>query len=266
MDNRPIGVFDSGIGGLTVVNALAKTLPQEVVVYVGDTARVPYGNKSTERIQQYSEEITKWLIKQGCKMIVVACNTASSQALDGLKSKFDIPIIGVIEPGIEAAIHATQNHRIGVLGTYGTIRSDAYGQALRKLNENISVISQACPLFVPLAEEGWVSGDVPETIAKTYLENIIASDVDTLILGCTHYPLLKPTINKVMGGKVNLVDSGETTAAVVRSVLNKLELYPENGKSGEIFCRVTDSVELFESLAGRFLDAPISNASHIDIF
>ena len=169
MDNRPIGVFDSGIGGLTVVNALVKTLPQEAVVYVGDTARVPYGNKSTERIQQYSEEITKWLIKQGCKMIVVACNTASSQALDGLKSKFDIPIIGVIEPVIEAGIHATQNHLIVVLGTYGTIRSDAYGKALRKLNGNISVISQACPLFVPLAEEGWGSGDVPETIAKTYL-------------------------------------------------------------------------------------------------
>ena len=266
MDNRPIGVFDSGIGGLTIVNALAKILPHEKIVYVGDTARVPYGNKSTERIQQYSEEITRWLIQEECKIVVVACNTASSHALDNLKSKFNIPIIGVIEPGVEASIYATQNNRIGVLGTYGTIRSDAYGQALRKLNKDISVINQACPLFVPLVEEGWVSGEVPETIAKTYLENIVASDVDTLILGCTHYPLLKPTINKVININMKLVDSGDTTAAVVQSVINEFQLYPENGKSGDIFCRVTDSVDLFESLAGRFLEVPISDISHIDIF
>ena len=233
---------------------------------MGDTARVPYGNKSTERIQQYSEEITRWLIQEECKIVVVACNTASSHALENLKSKFNIPIIGVIEPGVEASIYATQNNRIGVLGTYGTIRSDAYGQALRKLNKDISVINQACPLFVPLVEEGWVSGEVPETIAKTYLENIVASDVDTLILGCTHYPLLKPTINKVININMKLVDSGDTTAAVVQSVINELELYPEKGKSGDIFCRVTDSVDLFESLAGRFLEVQISDISHIDIF
>ena len=266
MDNRPIGVFDSGIGGLTVVNALANVLPGETILYVGDTARVPYGNKSSDRIQQFSHEITQWLIEQDCKMVIAACNTASSLALDYLKSQFSVSIIGVISPGVNSAIQVTGNQNIGVLGTQATIHSDAYGKQLRSIQSDITVVSQACPLFVPLAEEGWVSGDVPETIAKTYLENIIASDVDTLILGRTHYPLLKLTINKVMGGKVNLVDSGETTAAVVRSVLNKLELYPENGKSGEIFCRVTDSVELFESLAGRFLDAPISEASHIDIF
>ena len=266
MDNRPIGVFDSGIGGLTIVNALAKILPHEKIVYVGDTARVPYGNKSTERIQQYSEEITRWLIQEECKIVVVACNTASSHALDNLKSKFNIPIIGVIEPGVEASIYATQNNRIGVLGTYGTIRSNAYGQALKRLNKDILVINQACPLFVPLVEEGWVNGEVPEKIAKIYLENIVASDVDTLILGCTHYPLLKSTINKVMNIKIKLVDSVDTTASVVQSVINELELYPEKDKSGGIFCHVTDSVDLFESLAGRFLEVHISDLSHIDIF
>ena len=266
MDNRPIGIFDSGIGGLTVVNALVKLLPHEVIIYVGDTARVPYGNKSPERIRKYSEEITRWLIQQGCKMVVIACNTASSYALDSLKLKFDVPIIGVINPGVEIAAQITQNHRIGVLGTYGTIKSDSYGQALRRLNKNIVVISQACPLFVPLAEEGWVSGEVPKIIAKTYLENIIESNVDTLILGCTHYPLLKPTIKKVIDKKVNLVDSGETTGLVVQSIINEFKLPHENSKSGDIFCRVTDSVELFEPFAGKFLEAPIKDISHIDIF
>jgi len=266
MDNRPIGVFDSGIGGLTVVNALTKILPNETIIYVGDTARVPYGNKSTKRIKQYSLEITSWLIQKGCKMIVVACNTASSHALDILKSNFNIPIIGVIEPGVKAALSITNNYRIGVLGTYGTIKSDAYGDALKNINKKIKVFNQACPLFVPLAEEGWVDGNVPELISKTYLENIIASNVDTLILGCTHYPLLKQTIKKVIDGEIYLVDSGETTALIVQAVMKKYEFFSDNNKSSNILCRVTDSVELFEALVGRFLDAPISDISHIESF
>jgi len=265
MDNRPIGVFDSGIGGLTVVSALKKTLPSETILYLGDTARVPYGNKSTEKIREYSEEITRWLIQKECKMVVVACNTASAHAIGSLKSKFEIPIVGVIEPGVEAAVSATRNLRIGVLGTYGTIKSDEYGKNLRALNENIKVISQACPLFVPLAEEGWVNGEIPEIITKTYLQNIIKSDVDTLILGCTHYPLFKNTINKVMGENITLVDSGETTASVVKSVINGLMIDTKKNVSGNIQCYVTDSVEQFKSLAEKFFKSPISNILHIDI-
>lgn len=264
MDNRPIGVFDSGIGGLTVVGAMAKTLPQESILYVGDTARVPYGNKSEERIQTFSKEITEWLINQNCKMIVVACNTASSLALAYLKSNFDLPIIGVIAPGVQSAITATKNHQIGVLGTHATIRSDAYGKRLLAVNGEISVVSQACPLFVPLAEEGWVSGEVPESVAKNYLSSIIGSSVDTVILGCTHYPLLKPVISDVLGENVQLVDSGQATATAVHAVLEKKNLLADE-TPGEIQCFATDSPESFEALAGRFLKATISSIQHIDI-
>ncbi len=264
MDNRPIGVFDSGIGGLTVVDALAKSLPNESILYVGDTARVPYGNKSKIRIQEFSNEITQWLVDQNSKMIVVACNTVSSLALDYIKSKFDLPIIGVIEPGIHSAISITKNKRVGVLGTNATIKSDAYGEGLRAANDQISVVSQACPLFVPLAEEGWVSGDVPTAIATTYLEPIKRSNVDTLILGCTHYPLLKPILSHVLGSEVCLVDSGEATATAVDSVLDEHYLGAEE-KAGEIQCFVTDSPDSFEALAGRFVKANISAITHIDI-
>ena len=181
MDNRPIGVFDSGIGGLTVVNSLANVLPGETILYVGDTARVPYGNKSSDRIQKFSHEITQWLIEQDCKMVVAACNTASSLALNYLKSKFSVSVIGVISPGVDYAVQATNNRNIGVLGTQATIHSDAYGKQLRSIQSDITVVSQPCPLFVPLAEEGWVEGDVPLAIAKTYLPPLQKSIVDTVI-------------------------------------------------------------------------------------
>ena len=264
MDNRPIGVFDSGIGGLTVVDALAKSLPNESILYVGDTARVPYGNKSKIRIQEFSNEITQWLVNQNSKMIVVACNTASSLALDHIKLKFNLPIIGVIEPGVHSAIAVTKNNRIGVLGTQATIRSDAYGSELQSINGEIDVVSQACPLFVPLAEEGWVSGDVPTSVARTYLEPILMSNVDTVILGCTHYPLLKPILSHVLGSEVCLVDSSEATATAVDSVLDEHYLGAEE-KAGEIQCFVTDSPDSFEALAGRFVKANISAITHIDI-
>jgi len=235
MDNRPIGVFDSGIGGLTVVDALAKSLPNESILYVGDTARVPYGNKSKVRIQEFSNEITQWLVNQNSKIIVVACNTASSLALDHIKLKFNLPIIGVIEPGVHSAIAVTKNNRIGVLGTQATIRSDAYGSELQSINGEIDVVSQACPLFVPLAEEGWA-----------------------------HYPLLKPILSHVLGSEVCLVDSGEATATAVDSVLDEHYLGAEE-KAGEIQCFVTDSPDSFEALAGRFVKANISAITHIDI-
>ena len=264
MDNRPIGVFDSGIGGLTVVNSLVNVLPGETILYVGDTARVPYGNKSSDRIQKFSYEITRWLIEQDCKMVVVACNTASSLALDHLKSKFSVSIIGVISPGVDYAIQATNNRNIGVLGTQATINSDAYGKQLRSIQSDITVVSQPCPLFVPLAEEGWVEGYVPLAIAKTYLQPLQKSLVDTVILGCTHYPLLKGIIRDVLGNDINLVDSGEATAAIVKSVIVKHN-YLSDTQHGGIHCFVTDDPGSFNVLADRFVNARISATTHIDI-
>ena len=218
MDNRPIGVFDSGIGGLTVVDALAKRLPNETIYYVGDTARVPYGNKSKSRIQQYASEITNWLNKKDCKIIIVACNTASALALKYLSSVFSIPIIGVIESGVNRGIRMNQNNKIAVLGTSATIRSNAYGEKIKAVKPETLVISQACPLFVPLAEEGWTEGKIPMQIAAHYLADIKQEGVDTVILGCTHYPLLKKTIIISLGEKVNLVVSGD--AVVINVILN----------------------------------------------
>ena len=201
MDNRPIGVFDSGIGGLTVVDALAKRLPNETIYYVGDTARVPYGNKSKSRIQQYASEITNWLNKKDCKIIIVACNTASALALKYLSSVFSIPIIGVIESGVNRGIRMNQNNKIAVLGTSATIRSNAYGEKIKAVKPETLVISQACPLFVPLAEEGWTEGKIPMQIAAHYLADIKQEGVDTVILGCTHYPLLKKLLVKLLEKK-----------------------------------------------------------------
>jgi glutamate racemase len=264
MDNRPIGVFDSGIGGLTVVDAITKSLPNESILYVGDTARVPYGNKSKARVQEFSYDIAHWLKEQKCKMIVVACNTASSLALDYLKSNFDLPIIGVISPGVVKALKVTQTNAVGVLGTYGTIRSDAYGKRLKSANSKISVLSQACPLFVPLAEEGWVEGDVPKSVATHYLKQFKSTTIDTVILGCTHYPLLKQIIGDVLGSTVNLVDSGEATVSSLQSVLTENNLFADES-SGEIHCFVTDSPDTFESLASRFVNGKIQSISHIDL-
>ena len=264
MDNRSIGVFDSGIGGLTVVNALTKLLPNEKIIYVGDTARVPYGNKSIDSIRQYSFEITNWLLKKNCKMIVVACNTVSSLVLEFLTSSISIPIIGVIDPGVKQAISISKNNKIAVLGTHATIRSNAYGKRLKIANPKIEVISQACPLFVPLVEEGLVEGEIPRKIAKFYFNNLVNFNVDTIILGCTHYPLLKSTINTVLKNKVLLVDSGEATAKTVFSTLKKLNAF-SNTTDREINCYVTDDPDLFNEVALRFVLKKINTTSHIDL-
>ncbi len=264
MDNRPIGVFDSGIGGLTVVNALKKILPNETILYVGDTARVPYGNKSSDRIRQYSLEITEWLIRKDCKMIVVACNTVSSLVLDYLISVASIPIVGVIDPVVEKAISSTKNNKIAVLGTYATIRSNAYGKKLKKANPKIEVISQACPLFVPLVEEGLVEGEIPRQIAKYYFNNLVNFNVDTIILGCTHYPLLKSTIDTVLKNNIMLVDSGEATAKTVFSTLKKSNALSDT-TDHEVNCYVTDDPGLFNEVALRFVLKKINTTSHIDL-
>ena len=260
MDNRPIGVFDSGVGGLTVVNALLHDIPGEDIYYVGDTARVPYGNKSSNLIKQYSEEIVKWLIKKDCKMIIVACNTASALAVDYLKKKYSIPIIGVIDPGVEHAIKMTKSFSIGVLGTNATIQSDSYGSRLKLINPNLNILSQACPLFVPLVEEGLISGEIPRLIAKSYIGHFNNTDIDTIILGCTHYPILKKTISSILNNKIKLVDSGNAISNVVLKSLYKDNLLSDR-TSGKIHSFITDSKNTFEKLIKKSLN----NAFNIKI-
>ncbi len=264
-DSRPIAVFDSGLGGLTVVKALQEKLPNESIIYFGDTARVPYGNKSQSLIQEYAIEITEFLIKQEAKMVIVACNTASSLALKTLVSKFNIPILGVIDPGTEAAIRSTKNGHIGVVGTIATIRSGAYEKALKQHSEHLEVYSQSCPLFVPLVEEGWLEGDVPDLIAETYLKVINVQEVDTLILGCTHYPLLKPVIQKALNSGTVLVDSAESTANKTQVILTELALEHSGKPPGKLTCYVTDLPVRFKSVATRFLGASIDHVSNIHL-
>ena len=265
MDNRPIGVFDSGVGGLTVVNALSKVLPNESIYYVGDTARVPYGNKSKSSILKFSLQITEWLLKQNCKIIVIACNTASSLALSYLKSNLSTSIIGVIDPAIKYAQMKTKNKQIGVLGTRATINSNIYSNRFKELDQKISVISKACPLFVPLVEEGFISGPIPLSVAKHYLNDIRETDVDTLILGCTHYPLLATIISNVLGPSIKLIDSSLATADKVKSMLKNNNLLADKNLS-EINCYVTDYTKTFNTTVDRFFKSNINSIKKIDVF
>ena len=268
MDNRPIGVFDSGVGGLTVVNALVKNISSEKIYYVGDTARVPYGNKSRERIQQYSEQIIDWLIKKDCKMVIVACNTASSLAIDYLQRKFSLPIIGVIDPGVQLAINKTKSQSIGVIGTYATIQSNAYGKKLKSIRPEINIFNQPCPLFVPLVEEGLTKGPITKLIVESYLSNFKNTNVDTLILGCTHYPILTAVIKDVLGKNISLVDSGKATAEVVIDLLNKNDILSKES-NGVVHSFVTDSKQSFQKVITKALipeiNISIKSINRIDI-
>lgn len=261
--SQPIAIFDSGLGGLTVVKALKKFLPNETIIYFGDTARVPYGNKSKVLIREYSRQITEFLVNKGAKMVIVACNTASSLALDDLVNEFNVPILGVIEPGAEAAVKATRNGHIGVIGTLATIRSGSYERALKSRDSSLEVYTQACPLFVPLVEEGWLEGDVPQRIAVTYLERINAGKVDTLILGCTHYPLLISVIRESANQGTILVDSAETTAVAATGILTEMNLRNNANQPGPLNCFVTDLPVRFETVAQRFLGAKINHVSTV---
>ena len=265
MDNRPIGIFDSGLGGLTVLDSLLKELPHESFIYVGDTARVPYGNRSIEKINLYSNQICEWLRGKDCKIIIVACNTVSSIALKNLERDFKIPIIGVIKSGVNEALKITNNQSIGVLGTLATINSNKYEEQIKAIAPKAMVKSLACPLFVPLVEEGLVSGEIPNKIIKLYLEQIKSSSIDTLILGCTHYPLLKKSIKKYMGGDIYLVDSGKAIADEVRNfiMINKLKT---NKKEGTFNCFVTDEPKEFNNLAEKFLRIKLKRTRHIELF
>lgn len=248
-----IGVFDSGVGGLTVLRRLAERLPDEHLLYLGDTARVPYGTKSPDTVVRYARTCTRLLAQQGIKLLVVACNTASAYALDILRDEVDYPVVGVVAPGARAALACTRSQRIGVIGTAGTIQSGAYEEALLSAAPTAKVFCKACPLFVPLAEEGWTTGAVPRQVAAEYLYELLENDIDTLVLGCTHYPLLAPVIAEVAGEAVTLVDSAQATAEVVAEVLDGLGLANTPTPRRELRLMVTDAPATFERLGRRFL-------------
>lgn len=257
-DARPIGVFDSGVGGLTVVSQIQKLLPGEDIVYFGDTARVPYGTKSKETVTKFSVENVEFLMKNDVKIIVVACNTASSLSLDFLKRCFRVPMIGVIEPGAKASSAATRNKRVGVIGTCATISSLAYERAIKKADPRISVYSQSCSLLVPLVEEGWLNKAITRQVASEYLAPVRSKRIDTLILGCTHYPLLKPVIQDVVGSGVVLIDSSKEVAKEVRLVLDSNCILNNPRRKGRSSFYVSDEPARFVKMAERFLKRRIS--------
>lgn len=250
-NDAPIGVFDSGIGGLTVVREIFRELPSEGVVYLGDTARVPYGIRSPETVKRYSLQCARFLLSRGIKLLVIACNTVSAVGLEGIRAAAPVPVIGVMEPGARAAARTTKNGRVGVIGTYATIKADSYRKAITGLGGAIEVFSLACPLFVPMVEEGWLTGEVPLLTARRYLGGLRESGIDTLVLGCTHYPLLKPVISQVMNG-VALIDSATETAREVRAALEKGGLLGGGGSPRREFY-VTDDPGKFRSVGERFL-------------
>lgn len=262
----PIGVFDSGIGGLTVVRELVDQLPHERIVYFGDTARVPYGPKSPDTVRRYAHEIGEWLIGEGVKAIVVACNTATAHALPQLRRDFAVPVIGVVEPGARAAVRASPERRIGVIGTHGTIDSGAYERAIRDLDARAQVIARACPLFVPLIEEGWLDTEATRLIAREYLAPVAAGHVDTLVLGCTHYPLLKPLIAEVLGPGVRLIDSAAETAAETRRELcaRGLAAPPAGAPPVHRFV-ASDAPAVFLRVGQRFLGTAIERVEKLTL-
>jgi len=262
---KAIGIFDSGVGGLTVLKEVVRVLPQEDTIYLGDTARVPYGSKSPETVIRYSRQIARYLLGRDVKLLVVACNTASAVALATLKQELSIPIVGVIEPGARAAVQATVSGKVGVIGTAATIGSSAYTKAIKRINPDIEVVTRACPLFVPLAEEGWVDNEVARLTARAYLGGLREQGVDTLVLGCTHYPILKGTIAEVMGPDVTLVDSAEQTALTVAQILAERELLRPCVEKGNHHYYVTDVPAGFIKVGNRFLGGGFGDVYQVDL-
>lgn len=257
-----IGVFDSGIGGLTVFKALARRLPREHLLYLGDTARVPYGSKSPETVTACSIEAGDFFAARGVKLLVVACNTSSAIALATLRARYDIPVLGVIAPGARAAVAATERGRIGVIGTEATIASGAYEREIRALAPTAEIFARACPLFVPLAEEGWLDNDVARRTVALYLASLKKSGIDSLILGCTHYPLLRDAIADYIGPAVRIVDSAEETAVEVRQMLREQGLLRPRGRGAASFF-VTDAVQRFLQVGERFYGASVASAVRV---
>ncbi|MFN7949988.1 MAG: glutamate racemase [Blastocatellia bacterium] len=268
MNQLPIGIFDSGVGGLTVLKAVQERLPNEDVIYLGDTARVPYGTKSPATVERYAIEDASFLIEKGVKMIVVACNTASALAANELRRVITLPLLGVIGPGARAAARATRNHRIGVIGTEATIASGAYERRIREAcgETEVHIFSQACPLFVPLVEEGETDSDIARSVAEKYLASLREQQIDTLVLGCTHYPLLKAVIAETMGDAVRLVDSAEAAAKETADLLAEENLLnPQSGRGTGRFY-VTDAAQRFHRIAERFLGAPLEHLEAVEVF
>ena len=265
--DAPVGVFDSGVGGLTVAREIMRNLPSEKIVYFGDTARVPYGSKSKETVIRYSRQIIRFLQEQQVKAIVVACNTASAFALDTVRNEFDIPIIGVMESGAKVAAARTRNKRVGIIGTVGTVGSGIHAQYLKKLDPEITVFGKACPLFVPLVEEGWLHDPVTVEVASRYLKELQDKDVDTLILGCTHYPLIRSTIRQVMGEEVCLVNPAYETALELGKLLEEQGLSSTGTEQKEFPYRfyVSDLADEFKEFANSILPYDVEMTKKIDI-
>jgi len=262
VNDSPIGIFDSGIGGLTVAHALFERVPHEATIYFGDTARVPYGPKSPATVRRYSLEILEWLLGQKVKAVVVACNTSSAHALEALQHQSGVPVIGVIEPGARAAVEATRGGPIGIIGTAGTVASGAYPRAIRNIDPSARVSQVACPLFVPLVEEGWFNHPAAELIANEYLRTLMTTGIDTLVLGCTHYPLLKPLLSRVLGDEVVLIDSAEETARTVRTMLADLGLDASPAHRADHRFVVSDDEQRFLDVGSRFVGERLT---HVEV-
>jgi glutamate racemase len=262
--NEPIGIFDSGIGGLTVVKQLTKLLPDENYIYFGDTARVPYGTRSNRLIKQYAFEDTAFLQQFKIKLLVVACNTVSAVAVDLLESSINIPLTGVIMPGVEAAIQTTKNFKIGVIGTTATVTSGAYEKRIKSTNPNVIVYEQACPMLVHLVEEGWVNEEITKLTILKYLDPLLNKSVDTIILGCTHFPVLSDLIQEVVGPSITLIDSGKETAKKVKQILDKSGSIKNDTREGKFSFYVSDIPDKFDEVGTLFLGRPVVQATHVD--
>jgi glutamate racemase len=261
----PIGIFDSGVGGLTVYRALERRLPNENLIYLGDTARVPYGTRSKETIERYALEDARFIQSKNVKAIVIACNTASAMASNLLRESCAVPVLGVIRPGSQEAILRTRNRRIGLIATEATVTSGAYERAMRAMREDVEIVARACPLFVPLAEEGWAEHPVTSQVAEEYLKELIDSQIDTLVLGCTHYPILRKVIQRVMGDAVDLIDSGEAVAEVVAKMLEEKNLVRSSAEPRNESFYVTDSAARFRRVAEIFLGRSIESLETISL-
>ena len=270
---RPIGIFDSGIGGLTVFKSIATLLPYENLLYLGDTARVPYGTKSSQTVCRYAVQNVRFLLEQKVKLIVVACNTASAFAMAELERSFDLPIVGVIQPGVDGALapvggsggFGSPRLMIGVIGTEGTIQSGVYTTEIKKRRPETHVFGVACPLFVPLVEEGMFEGEITLAVARRYLSDLSQKGIDSLILGCTHYPLLKATLRKILGDEVALIDSAEETAREVRDILREKGLLNNKNAAGRRTFFVTDHPDRFRKVGALFLGTPLEDVQQVDV-
>ncbi|WP_458412292.1 glutamate racemase [Schinkia sp. CFF1] len=263
--NRPIGVIDSGVGGLTVAKEIMRQLPKEEIIYLGDTARCPYGSRPVEEVKKFTWELTNYLLNYNIKMLVIACNTATALVLDDIREKIDIPVVGVVYPGARTALKVTKNHHIGVIGTVGTIQSGAYEQALKSINHHVKVESLACPSFVPIVESGYYEVEDAFKIVEDSLSPLKEHDIDTLILGCTHYPILRAVIQQVMGQKVKLISSGDETAREVSTLLHHAGMLETEETMPNHLFLTTGPKEIFQHIAERVFEHPIHNVKSITL-